>query len=98
MAEAERRQPYSRVTDAETGIVFVFRHDPDAPELLHIFARHTTSPDDAIATFFDHTQETTWNQRHQRFETYSQTHGLYWFWREMGRVVMVISCFRLPEE
>ena len=86
--------PYRNVE--EGGIRFVFRYDYDAPELLHIFARHLTSIDDALDTFFDGTTE-VWNERHTRFETYSQTHGLFWFWIEEGRVVMVVSCFRIGE-
>ncbi len=48
---SERRAPYVRITDRESGLVFLFAPDAAAPELLHIFARHTTEPDDAIETF-----------------------------------------------
>jgi hypothetical protein len=41
---------YRRV---DGGITFVFKAEPGHPELLHIFARHRTEPDDAINTFFD---------------------------------------------
>lgn len=86
--------PYRNVD--ENGIRFVFKYDDDAPELLHIFARHLTSIDDALDTFFDgHT--CGWNEQRARFETYSETHGLYWFWIEEGSVVMVVSCFRVNE-
>jgi hypothetical protein len=27
-------------------------------------------------------QDPVWNERYKRFETYSETHGLYWFWRD----------------
>ncbi len=77
----------------EAGIRFVFKYDDDAPELLHIFARHLTTIDDALDTFFS--GETTWNDERERFETYSESHGLFWFWLEEGRVVMVITCFSL---
>lgn len=80
----------------EGGIRFVFKYDEDAPELLHIYARHLTSVEDAVDTFFDGTTE-TWNAARSRFETYSNTHGLFWFWIEEERVVMVVSCFRLGE-
>jgi hypothetical protein len=86
--------PYQRIF--EQGICFVFKYDDDAPELLHIFARHLTSVDDALNTFFEGTRE-TWNERFARFETYSATHGLFWFWIEEERVVMVVSCFRISE-
>jgi len=92
-----RRGSYTRITDSKSGLVFVFAPDADAPELLHIFARHATEPADAIETFFDSSAEMTWNHERQRTETYSATHGLYWFWITPNQVVMVISCFRLPE-
>ena len=76
------------------GVRFVFKYDDDAPDLLHIFARHLTGIDDAIDTFFQAERE-TWNEERSRFETYSTTHGLFWFWIEEDRTVMVISCFRL---
>ena len=77
----------------ENGIRFVFAYDEDAPELLHIFARHLTTIDDALDTFFGGT--TKRNEQHQRFETVTDSRGLFWFWIEDGKVVMVISCFRL---
>jgi len=33
------------------GITFVFKYEADHPELLHIFARHSKEPDDAIYFF-----------------------------------------------
>lgn len=90
-----QRVPYFRLRDEASGLTFVFRYDPDAPELLHIFARHTTSPEDAVDTFFDGAAETIFNDARKRYETYTPEHGLYWFWLEPQRVVMVISCFRL---
>lgn len=80
----------------EEGIRFVFKYDDDAPDLLHIYARHLTSIDDALDTFFDGEQE-VWNAERSRFETYTRTHGLFWFWLEENRAVMVVSCFRLGE-
>jgi len=71
---------------------FFFKHEDDAPELLHIFVRHLTSPDDAIPTFF--TGETTWNEINKRFETRTETHTVYWLWiDEKKKKVLVLSCF-----
>jgi hypothetical protein len=81
--------PYRQVDDS--GIRFVFKYDDADPSILHIFARHLTSIDDALDTFFE--GETTWNPERRRFETYTETHGLFWFWLREGAVVMVISCF-----
>ncbi len=77
----------------ERGIRFVFAYDDDAPEFLHIYVRHLTTIDDALDTFFN--GQTKRNEGQQRFETFTDTHGLFWFWIEPEKVVMVISCFRL---
>jgi hypothetical protein len=78
----------------ENGIRFVFKMDDVDPGLLHIFARHQTSIDDALDVFFS--TEPTWNLQFKRYESFSETHGLYWFWLdEQKKVVMVVSCFRL---
>lgn len=76
------------------GIAFVFKYDAVAPDLLHIYARHLTSPDDAISTFF--TAEAKWNAEHKRYENYSTTHAVYWYWIKQDSVVMIVTCFRLP--
>jgi hypothetical protein len=85
---------YQRIRHDDSGIVFVFAYDRTHPELLHIWARHLVSPSTAIDTFFEGGRDTTWNERRQRYETYSIDHGLYWFWLDPERAVMVISCFR----
>lgn len=78
----------------ENGITFVFKMDEVDPDILHIFARHLTTTDDALDVYFDSTP--TWNERFSRFENYTDTHGLYWFWLdEKEKVVMIVSCFRL---
>lgn len=78
----------------ENGIQFVFKMDDVDPSLLHIYARHLTTIDDVLDVFFD--SMPSWNERFERFENYSDTHGLYWFWLDKAqKVVMVVSCFRL---
>ncbi len=72
---------YLRIRDARSGVTFVFAYDPDAPDLLHIYARHVTTPADAIRTFRQRSSDnTTWNAGRRRFETISPTHGLLWYW------------------
>lgn len=79
----------------EAGVRFVFKRDDVDPDLLHIFARHLTTIDDALDVFFSST-ERRWNEEFERYESYNETHGLYWFWLdEAKKVVMVVSCFRL---
>lgn len=78
----------------ENGITFVFKMDEVDSSLLHIYARHLTGIDDALDLFFD--TKPSWNGEFARYENYSDTHGLYWFWLdEQKRIVMVVSCFRL---
>jgi hypothetical protein len=89
------RDRFSRY--AENGITFVFKHDPDAPELLHIYARHMTDPDDALDVFFDPSASQTWNAERERFERFDGKHGLYWFWIEKPTVVMVVTCFPMEK-
>ncbi|MEZ4489308.1 MAG: hypothetical protein R3F51_17110 [Cyanobacteriota/Melainabacteria group bacterium] len=78
----------------EDGFIFLFRYDTVDPTILHIYARHLTSIDDALDLFFE--TEPKWNEKFKRFENYSDTHGLYWFWRdERKKIVVVITCFRI---
>jgi hypothetical protein len=83
----------------ENGIVFVFKTDEDDPTLLHIYARHLTTIDDALDVYFDASATETWNTTNERYERFNRTHGLFWFWLdEVGKVVMVITCFSLEGE
>ena len=71
---------------------FFFKHEDDAPELMHIYVRHLTTPEDAITTFF--TGETTWNKKNKRYETKTKTHTVYWLWiDEENKKVLIITCF-----
>ena len=77
----------------ENGIRFVFKMDEVDPEMLHTYARHLTTIDDALDAFFDSTPD--WNENFKRYENYTDTHGLYWFWLDQpGKIVMIVSCFR----
>ncbi len=75
------------------GFTFLFAYDQTDPALLHIFARHLTTIEDALRTWFDPQAEDVWNEQRQRFETRSETHVLYWTWLEDGQTVLIISCF-----
>lgn len=82
---------YQRVK--EEGITFLFKFDQVDSTLLHIYARVLTTVDDALDVFFE--TEPTWNEQFKRFENYSETHGLFWFWRDENETeVVVITCFR----
>ncbi len=71
---------------------FLFKYEEDTPDLLHIYVRHLTQPVDAIKAIFS--GKTTWNERHQRYETVSETHTVYWIWLdEQVKKVLVITCF-----
>ncbi len=77
----------------EKGITFFFKYDKTNVSVLHIYARHRTTIDDALEVFFNTTA--LWNKQYQRYENLSHSHGLYWFWRnEQKKEVTVITCFR----
>jgi len=89
------KQPHKKFDKYRTnGIQFFFKYDEMAPDLLHIYARHLTTPQEAIETYFD-ANKTTWNDQFKRFETFSDTHGIYWFWLEKDSKILIISCFRV---
>ena len=74
------------------GHTFFFKYEEDTLDLLHIYVRHLTQPEDAIKAFFFGV--TTWNERYQRYETVSETHTVYWFWLDkQAKKVLVITCF-----
>lgn len=76
------------------GFTFLFKYDQVDSSLLHIYARHLMTIDDALELFFSQTP--TWNEEYRRFENYSDTQGLYWFWRnESKKEVGIITCFRI---
>ncbi|HEY9720894.1 MAG TPA: hypothetical protein V6D47_02710 [Oscillatoriaceae cyanobacterium] len=79
----------------DSGYTFVFKYDEAFPEMLHYHVRHWPNTiDDAIDTFF--ADVGTWDERHQRFISQSDTHELLWYWiDETKKVVMVISCYRI---
>jgi hypothetical protein len=74
------------------GYAFIFKFDSIAPEMLHIWARHLKTSDDAIRVFFNGAPD-IWNQEFERFETSTETETLYWVWKQKDETVYVISCF-----
>lgn len=75
------------------GFVFAFAYDEDDPQILHIFARHLTTVDDALRVWFNPDVEDIWDEEHQRFEVQTETHVLLWTWLTEGERVLVITCF-----
>jgi hypothetical protein len=76
----------------DNGVIFVFKYDVDAPELLHIYARHLMEPGDAIDVWWAGTP--TWNNAYRRFENEYEGIGIYWYWiDEAAQVAMIASCF-----
>lgn len=73
--------------------VFVFKIEDDQPDMLHIWARHLKTENDAIRIWLEGTD--TWNAENNRFETTLDSEHLYWFWLEEDKVIMVISCFEV---
>jgi hypothetical protein len=64
--------------------------------VLHITRRHGTAEDVAIRTFFE--GNSTWDAAHSRWETVTETHGLYWTRHADDRSVIVISCWKRGDE
>jgi hypothetical protein len=71
---------------------FRFYYDQEVPEVLHITLRHGTTPEEAIATFFSG-ETGPWDEARRRFETVTDTHGLYWTRHPHDAAVIMISCF-----
>ncbi len=65
--------------------------------MLHVTLRHDTTPEDAIRTFFEG-EEKSWDEARQRFESATETHGLYWTRHPHDDSVIVITCFEREEE
>jgi hypothetical protein len=68
--------------------------DEADPTILHIYARHLTTIDDALRVWFNPDVEDHWNERHQRFEVETDTHILYWTWLTPNERVLIITCLR----
>ncbi|MEX1254389.1 MAG: hypothetical protein WEE64_08605 [Dehalococcoidia bacterium] len=76
---------------------FRFYYDREVPEVLHITLRHGATPEDAIRVFFEG-ETRPQDEAHERFETVTRTHGLYWTRHAHDQSVIVISCFARGEE
>ena len=76
---------------------FRFYYDLEYPEMLHITLRHGTDPAVAIQIFFEG-EAHPWDEGRSRFETLTETHGLYWTRHAHDQSVIVISCFAREEE
>lgn len=73
---------------------FFFKHEPDLPDLLHMYVRHLTTTGDAIQTFL--TGDTLWHENRRRFETFTSTHCIYWLWLdERSKKILIITCFTI---
>ncbi len=76
------------------GYKFFFKFESDPPDILHIYARGLFEPKDAIRVWNEGTEETE-NLVFSRFETYTETHGIYWLWLDTEKTkVLIISCFK----
>jgi hypothetical protein len=76
---------------------FRFYYDAGHPEVLHITLRHGTTVEDAIRTFFEG-ETGAWDEERLRFETLTESHGIYWTRHALDRSVIIISCFKRGDE
>lgn len=82
---------------AAGGERFRFYYDLKYPQILHITLQHGTTPPEAIQTFFQG-ETRLWDQVHARFETVTETHGIYWTRHAHDQSVIIISCFKRGDE
>ncbi|MBK7841670.1 MAG: hypothetical protein IPJ49_29100 [Candidatus Obscuribacter sp.] len=76
------------------GFEFFFKYETDPPGMLHIYARGMFKPEDAIEVWFEGTEELE-NVENNRFETYTDKRGIYWYWLDTQQTkIMIISCFQ----
>lgn len=76
------------------GFEFFFKYETDPPGMLHIYARGMFEPEDAIEVWFEGTEELE-NVENDRFETYTDKRGIYWYWLNKEQTkIMIISCFQ----
>jgi hypothetical protein len=75
------------------GITFLFKYDDLNKGIVEIFCENKVSAEEAIDTFFS--GSSSWNPELSRFETYTDAHGLFWYWLHKGQAVIVITCFRV---
>lgn len=84
-----------RVKTTGRGVEFHFFYAKGSASDLHITREHGTTPEDAIATYFNGI--TDYDARHRRFVAMTATHTLFWNWIEQGSSVYVISCIKAGE-
>lgn len=69
------KRHYRKLTDAATGLPFLFALETGLDSPLPIVVRHGVTHDGAIETFVEGT--TTWSAINQRFETHTNSHAPY---------------------
>lgn len=72
---------------------FRFYYDLQHLDTLHITQWHGTTPVEAMRTFFEGENE-AWNGDPSRFETHTESCGLYWTRHAYDQSVIIISCFK----
>ena len=89
-----RREAYIVEANGER---FRFYYDQEHPQILHTILQHQTTPEDAVRTFFEGATG-AWNEEHLRYETMTETHGIYWTRHAYDHSVIIISCFKRGDE
>lgn len=74
------------------GVRFIFTVEEDPPGMLHIYARHRKTKEDAVFVYFN--GDSVYLNERKCWQTSLGKETLWWFWLdESAKVVMVISCF-----
>lgn len=80
-----------------SGERFRFYYDLEHPAILHIMLHRGTTTEDAVRTFFGGETQ-PWDETRSRFETMSETHGIYGTRHAHEQSVVIISCFKRGDD
>ena len=81
---------------------FYFKFQPGTPKaILHITYEHGCEMTCAVVPWIkgDAQNNSTWNNRHSRFEFVDNNHSIYWEWIDQAmQYVSIITCVNLADK
>jgi hypothetical protein len=80
-----------------SGLTFYFAREKSDESKLHVEIRGS-SIEQAIESYLTATV-TIHNEEHHRWQSYGETHGVYWtLYGERSGHIIILSCFELDED